>query len=238
MHAGRIRVSQTTLIISAHPDDDVLGCGGTIAKLTKRGVFVHLAFLTDGVGARGNTGNSAATEQAALERRRAAAHKSAEILGVASVSFDDLPDNSLDSVPLLDVTKRVEALIEEHCPNTIFTHHAGDLNIDHRVVHQAVATACRPQRGLPVQTLLAFEVPSSTEWQSPGSEYPFVPNWFVDISDFLDQKLAAMSAYAEELRDWPHPRSLSGIEHLARWRGATIGCDAAEAYVLVRNLIR
>lgn len=230
-------MSKVALIVAAHPDDEVLGCGGTIAKLTNEGTPVHLAFLADGVGSRDNNARLTATEQAALNRRRAAARQAAEILGVASVCFDDLPDNRLDCVPLLNVTQRVEVLIAKHRPHTIFTHHAGDLNIDHRVVHQAVVTACRPQRDLPVRTILAFEVSSSTEWQSPGSEYPFAPNWFVDISTFLEKKLAAMEAYADELRDWPHPRSRKGIEHLARWRGATIGCDAAEAFVLVRNLI-
>ena len=150
---------------------------------------------------------------------------------------DDLPDNRLDSIPLLDITRRVEALIEQHRPATVFTHHADDLNIDHRRVHQAVMTACRPQRGHPVRTLLCFEVPSSTEWQPSGSGAPFAPNWFVDISDTLARKLAALDAYAAELRDWPHPRSRQGVEHLARWRGATVGCEAAEAFMLARCLV-
>jgi LmbE family N-acetylglucosaminyl deacetylase len=194
---------------------------------------VHLAFLTDGIGARHP---DAAPRQAEREQRRAAAAAAARILGAASLSFDDLPDNRLDSVPLLVIAQKVEALIDQHRPTTLFTHHAGDLNIDHRRTHQAVITACRPQRGHSVRTLLCFELPSSTEWQPPGSGLAFTPHWFVDISTTLVGKLAALDAYADELRDWPHPRSRQGIEHLARWRGASVGCDAAEAFMLARHL--
>lgn len=226
-------MSNRTLIIAAHPDDEVLGCGGAILKLTRAGAEVHLAFLADGIGARNPDPGQ---QQAELAQRRAAAQAAARILGVASLSFDDLPDNRLDSIPLLDITQKVEALIDQHRPTTLFTHHAGDLNVDHRRTHQAVITACRPQRGHPVRTLLCFEQPSSTEWQPPGSGLAFTPHWFVDISTTLAGKLAALEAYAAELRDWPHPRSRQGIEHLARWRGASVGCDAAEAFMLARHL--
>ena len=228
----------TVLVIAAHPDDEALGCGGTIARYAAEGYEVHLAFLADGVGARGTPGGELAQqEREALNRRRAAARKAAAILGAASVSFDDLPDNQLDSLPLLDITQSVEALIAQHQPSIVLTHHAGDLNIDHRRVHQAVITACRPQRGHCVRTLMAFEVPSSTEWQPPGSGPAFEPNWFVDISETLVKKCAALDAYHEEMRDWPHPRSLEAVEHLARWRGATVGCEAAEAFMLMRFMV-
>ncbi len=226
-------MSNRTLIIAAHPDDEVLGCGGAILKLTEAGAEVHLAFLSDGIGARNP---DPASRQAELEQRRAAAQAAAHILGAASLSFDDLPDNQLDSIPLLVIAQKVEALIDRHRPTTLFTHHAGDLNLDHRRTHQAVITACRPQRGHPVRTLLCFELPSSTEWQPPGSGLAFTPHWFVDISTTLERKLAALDAYATELRDWPHPRSRQGIEHLARWRGASVGCEAAEAFMLARHL--
>jgi len=211
----------------------VLGCGGTIARMADEGVAVHIAFLADGVGARGSLSGKA---QSPLGERRAAAEKAGDILGAASVSFDDLPDNQLDSVPLLTVVQRVEALITQYRPGTVITHHAGDLNVDHRVVHEAVMTACRPQSGHPVRTLLCFEVPSSTEWQPPGSDIVFAPNWFVDITDTLQRKMSALESYAMEMRDWPHPRSMKGVEHLARWRGATVGCETAEAFVLARSI--
>jgi LmbE family N-acetylglucosaminyl deacetylase len=107
--------------------------------------------------------------------------------------------------------------------------------VDHRVVYQAVVTACRPQPEHSVKTLLLFEIPSSTEWQPPAFS-PFAPNWFVDISATLAIKLDALAAYESELRDWPHPRSLKAVEHLARWRGATVGVEAAESFVLAREI--
>lgn len=226
-------MTQSILILAAHPDDEVLGCGGTIAKLADEGAAVHVAFLADGVFSRAGEEQA---QQRELASRRAAAQKSCDILGVKSVSFGDFPDNRMDTVALLDITKAVEELIAEHRPDTVFTHHAGDVNIDHRRIHEAVVTACRPQSGHPVKTLLCFEVPSSTEWQLPGSAPAFTPNWFVDISVTLGRKLAALEAYAEELRAWPHPRSRQGVEHLVHWRGATVGVDAAEAFMLGRQL--
>lgn len=226
-------MTHSILILAAHPDDEALGCGGTIAKLADEGATVHVAFLADGVLSR--AGEQTA-QQLELTSRRAAAQKACEILGVKSVSFGDFPDNRMDTIPLLDITKAVEALISKHQPEMVFTHHAGDVNIDHRRLHEAVVTACRPQRSHPVKTLLCFEVPSSTEWQLPGSAPAFTPNWFVDISATLVRKLTALEAYAEELRAWPHPRSRKGVEHLAHWRGATVGVDAAEAFILGRQL--
>jgi len=226
-------MSRSLLIVAAHPDDEVLGCGGTIAKLADKGAIVHVAFLADGVFSRVG---AQATQQLELMGRRDAALKACKILGVKSVSFGDFPDNRMDSIALLDITQAVESLVTKHQPDTVFTHHAGDVNVDHRRLHEAVVTACRPQQGHPVKTLLCFEVASSTEWQLSGSAPAFTPNWFVDISTTLDRKLAALEAYAEELRSWPHPRSRQGVEHLAHWRGATVGVDAAEAFMLGRQL--
>lgn len=224
---------KSILVIAAHPDDEVLGCGGAIAKLAYEGASVHVAFLADGVFSRVG---EAGVQPDELAARRAAAQKSCNILGAESVFFGDFPDNRMDTIALLDIIKPIEALVAKHQPDTVFTHHAGDVNIDHRRIHEAVVTACRPQRGHPVKTLLCFEVPSSTEWQLPGSAPAFAPNWFVDISGTLGRKLAALDAYAAELRDWPHPRSRQGVEHLAHWRGSTVGADAAEAFMLGRQL--
>lgn len=225
---------QSILILAAHPDDEVLGCGGTIAKLSDQGSIVHVAFLADGVFSRdGNV----LTQYDDLQVRRAAAQKACDILGANSVSFGDFPDNRMDTVALLEIIKTLEKLIEKYKPDVVLTHHAGDVNIDHRRIHEAAVTACRPQLGHSVKTLLCFEVPSSTEWQLPGSAQPFTPNWYVNITDTLDRKLAALDAYSSELRDWPHPRSRRGVEHLAHWRGATVGVDAAEAFILGRQLL-
>jgi LmbE family N-acetylglucosaminyl deacetylase len=224
---------KSIIVVAAHPDDEVLGCGGTIAKLADEGAAIHVAFLADGVFSRAG---DQTMQQEELYIRRAAAEKACHILGVKSVFFGDFPDNRMDTIALLDIINVVEKLIAEYQSDTVFTHHAGDVNIDHCRTHEAVVAACRPQRGHPVKTLLCFEVPSSTEWQLPGSAPVFAPNWFVDISDTLDRKFAALDAYAAELRDWPHPRSRQGVEHLVRWRGATIGVEAAEAFMLGRQL--
>ncbi|WP_419176997.1 PIG-L deacetylase family protein [Desulfosediminicola sp.] len=226
-------MTRSILILAAHPDDEVLGCGGTIAKYVDEGMIVNVAFLADGVLSRKGEFTD---QQRELTSRRDAAQKACLILGVESVSFGDFPDNCLDTIPLLEITQAVEALIMKHQPDLVFTHHAGDVNIDHRRVHEATVTACRPQQGHSVKTILCFEVPSSTEWQFYGSAPSFTPNWFVDISGTLERKLAALDAYKEELRGWPHPRSLRGVEHLAHWRGATVGVDAAEAFMLGRKL--
>ncbi len=224
---------KSILILAAHPDDEVLGCGGTIAKLSDEGASVHVAFLADGVFSRKEADT---LQQKQLLDRREAARKACDILGVKTVTFGDYPDNRMDSIPLLDIAQSVEQLIDLYLPELVFTHHSGDVNIDHRRLHEAVVTACRPQKGHSVKTILCFEVSSSTEWQLPGSAPVFSPNWFVDISATLDRKVSAMEAYADELRPWPHPRSLKGIKYLAHWRGATIGVNAAEAFMLGRNL--
>lgn len=226
-------MNRTILILAAHPDDEVLGCGGTLARFADRGTTVHVAFLADGVFSR--TGDIG-VQKAELSARRVAAQKACGILGVKSVFFGEFPDNRMDTIALLDIIKPIETLIAKYQPDTIFTHHAGDVNIDHRRIHEAVVTACRPQSGSSVKTLLSFEVPSSTEWQLPGSAPVFAPNWFVDISGTLERKLAALDAYSDELRNWPHPRSRRGVEYLARWRGATIGVEAAEAFILGRQI--
>jgi N-acetylglucosamine malate deacetylase 1 len=193
---------------------------------------VHVAFLADGVSSR--PGHESDHVQV-LATRRAAAATACRILGAQLPIFHDLPDNQLDTIPLLRITKIIEDLILNYEPDTVFTHHGGDLNIDHRRVHQAVVTACRPQPDHAVSTIFFFEVPSSTEWQAPGGGHGFEPNWFEDISSTLEKKLSALDAYAEELRAWPHPRSRNGIEALARWRGATAGVGAAEAFILGRH---
>lgn len=226
-------MAESVLVVAAHPDDEVLGCGGTIAKLSDQGASIHVAFIADGVSSRDGQGLVRAPQ---LQQRHQAARDACRILGVETVSFGDYPDNRLDTVALLDLTQSIESLIAVHQPALVLTHHGGDLNIDHRRVHQAVATACRPQRGHSVTTLLCFEVASSTEWQLQSPTPNFAPNWFVDISETLSRKFEALEAYAVEIRDWPHPRSRKGILAIAEWRGATVGVDAAEAFMLGRKI--
>jgi N-acetylglucosamine malate deacetylase 1 len=223
------------LIIVAHPDDEVLGCGATIAKWSKSGEEVHILIMAEGSTSRDHTRNRKAhkDELSALAK---SAHLAGEILGASSVKLLDFPDNRMDSVDLLDVIKAIESHIENIQPNTVATHHTGDVNIDHKIVHDAVITACRPQPGHPVQRILVFEVPSSTEWQFSDSVGVFRPNWFVDVSQTLEIKMQALKAYSSEMRLWPHARSMQNIRHIAHVRGATLGVDAVEAFMLLRGL--
>lgn len=220
------------LVVAAHPDDEVLGCGGTIARLAAAGREVHVLLLADGESSRLQA-NSAEI----LAARNAAAEAAGRMLGCSSTETLTLPDNRMDELALLDVVRQVETRVERLRPAMVLTHHSGDVNIDHRIAHEACVVACRPVPGHPVRELLFFEIPSSTEWRPPASAAVFAPNYFVDISAVLDRKMAALEAYASELRAFPHPRSPAAVEALARWRGATMGVAAAEAFVLGRRIV-
>ncbi len=222
-------------VIVAHPDDEVLGCGATIAKHARSGDIVHVLILAEGLTSRDKKQNRNKYTKK-ISKLAKEAHKANTIMGVSSLTIEGLPDNRLDSLDLLDIIKIIEKFIDRYKPERIYTHHAGDLNIDHQLIHQAVTTACRPLPDCSVNTLLFFEIASSTEWQLPNSAPSFEPNWFVEVNDTLDLKLQALDAYKTEIRNWPHPRSTKAIKHLARWRGATIANDAAEAFVLGRHI--
>lgn len=225
------------LVIAAHPDDEVLGCGGTMARHADNGDEVHVVILVEGVTSRDQKRDRQNREKD-LSKLGEAAHKANDILGTTSLTLHDFPDNRLDTVSLLDITKVVEDYIESIQPTIIYTQHGGDLNIDHRRVHEAVVTACRPKpTNHSVQTLLSFEVASSTEWQTPGTAPIFAPNWYVDIDNSLERKIKALEAYGDEIIEWPNARSIPAVTHLARWRGANIGVNAAEAYMLGRRMI-
>lgn len=227
--------AQQVLIVAAHPDDEVLGCGGTIARHADAGDQVQVLIVAEGATSRQQQRDrtQASDELSALAQ---AAHKAGAILGAQGVELLALPDNRLDSLDRLDLTKLIEERIAHHQPRVVYVHHAGDVNVDHRRLHEAVVTACRPTPGHSVLRLLSFEVASSTEWQPPGSAPAFQPNWFVDISTQWPRKREALAVYANEMRPWPHARSLEALEHLARWRGAQVGVEAAEAFCLLRQL--
>ena len=223
-------------VIAAHPDDEVLGCGGTIARRVRAGGEVVSLIVAEGVTSRDGARDSA-TRASDIAQLREAARAANLTLGVRTVEFGGLPDNRLDSIDLLDVVKLVEAFIERHKPHIVFTHAAVDLNIDHEIVSRAVSTACRPLPTSQISSLLFFEVPSSTEWQLNSAKGVFWPNWYEDISQTLEVKLEALRRYASEMRPWPHPRSFEAVEALARWRGASVGLAAAEAFSLGRELV-
>lgn len=215
---------QTILVVAAHSDDEVLGCGGTLLRHVAQGDEVHVMFLTNGVGARGS-------DDGANERSNACKNVMNEA-GVISFRQLDYPDNQLDTIALLEIVRVVENVISEINPTIIYTHFEGDLNVDHRICSAAVSTACRPLPNTVHTQIFAFEVPSSTEWSSNNN---FKPTHFVNIEGFLDGKFNLMSLYKDEIRSFPHPRSLKAIDALAKWRGSTSGFRAAEAFVSIQS---
>jgi len=224
----------TILVVAAHPDDEVLGCGASMAKWSNAGIEVNVLIMAEGATSRDKVRNreKRIDELSVLAK---SARSAGKILGVSSVQLLDFPDNRMDSVDRLEVIKAVEEHIKLLKPVTVVTHHSGDLNIDHRIIHEAVVTACRPEPGNRVRRLLSFEINSSTEWQ-PDSVSSFQPSWFEDVSGSISRKLQALEAYSIEIRPWPHSRSLKAVEHLARWRGSTVGTEAAEAFMLLREV--
>jgi LmbE family N-acetylglucosaminyl deacetylase len=222
------------LVVVAHPDDEVLGCGGTIARFTREGHEVHIAILGEGITSRYQERDQA--DRALVDALHDRSHQVAKILGAKDVFLYQLPDNRFDSVPLLDVVKIIEDLVTHLKPEIIYTHHGGDLNIDHTVVHRAVLTATRPIAGQPVREIYAFEIPSSTEWAFQQFAPSFRPNVFVDISQTLTLKSQAMSHYESEVRTFPHPRSSEALAVIARRWASVVGCEAVEAFELVRSI--
>lgn len=223
-----------TLIIAAHPDDEVLGCGGTIARLNQQGHEVYLAILGEGITSRFSKRDK--VDFSLVEKLRADSIKVADLLGAKEIFHYDLPDNRFDTVPLLDIVKTIEELIEKIYPEAVYTHHGGDLNIDHAVVFRAVLTATRPKPSSPVRELFSYEVPSSTEWSFNNFRPRFDPNFFVDIKDTLEVKIQAMGIYESELNAFPHPRSPESITAIARRWGSVAGLDAAEAFQMIRKI--
>ena len=227
-------LDKRVLVIAAHPDDEILGCGGTLAKFIKEGCYVSVIILSDGILSR--IDESSLLDREKISHRQQCAINANNVLGVQDLQFCLFPDNQMDTVPLLEVVKAIEKEIDRVKPEIVLTHHYGDVNVDHSIVHEAVLAACRPQPGHSAHTLMFFEIPSSTEWRPASSPESFKPNWFVDISKTLDFKLKAMKEYENEVRNFPHPRSLESIEHLAGWRGASVGVFAAEAFELGRRI--
>lgn len=226
----------TVLVVAAHPDDEVLGCGGTIARHAADGDEVHVLLVAEGATSRDPERDPQARGQE-IEALQDAAARAAQILGAEAPRFAGLPDNRLDGVDLLEVVKMVEGAVAELRPAVVYTHHGGDLNVDHRIVHRAAVTACRPLPGSCVRAVYAFETVSSTEWASSAGD-AFHAARFVDITRHLEVKKRALACYASEMRAFPHARSIEAVEALARLRGASAGVEAAEAFSVVREVLK
>jgi N-acetylglucosamine malate deacetylase 1 len=222
---------QRVLVVVAHPDDETLGAGGTIARLVAEGAEVWVCIVCDGVTAR----------HSEVDRQKECARQACGLLGAGRVVFLDLPDQRLDSLSLIDVISPIEDCIAELRPDTVLTHFEEDVNQDHGVVFRAAMVATRPAPGSGVSTVMCFETASSTEWAPPFAGSTFAPNFYVDIARTLPIKVEAMAAYAgahvSEVKQFPHPRSLEAVSVYARRHGVTVGMEAAEPFMLVRGVI-
>ena len=226
-------MNKKILVVAAHPDDEILGCGGTILRHIEDKDRVHVIILSEGVTSRDESRDTE-FRRAELSQLHQAAQKAAEFMGVEDIILFDFPDNRMDGVTLLDVVKKIEKKINDFQPDTIYTHHAGDVNVDHKIAHKAVVTACRPLPDTSVKDIYFFETLSSTEWQIMSPNNIFCPNVFIDIENYIDKKIAALHYYESEMREYPHSRSYDAIKILAQQRGFTVGCHYAEAFMLGR----
>lgn len=218
------------LVVVAHADDEVIGCGGTLTKHKNAGDEVRIIYMTNGVGARNDINQHHATE------RLTAQQKSCQQLKVKDFYNFDYPDNNMDSTSLIEVVKSIEGVLKAYDATIIYTHHGGDLNIDHQIVHRAVMTAARPMPSSTINKILTFEVNSSTEWSNENIGNSFIPNYYIDISNELAEKEQLLQCYQEEMHAYPHSRSVAAILNRNKVRGSDVGRVAAEAFMLIRSV--
>ncbi len=216
------------LIVAAHPDDEILGCGGTILKF-KKTHNIEVMFMTDGVSSRSNIKSLKASKKTRINE----CLKVFNYLKIKKPIFNSFPDNEMDSVPFINIVRTIEKKVFSYKPDIIITHFENCLNIDHQLTFKAVVTACRPIKKSSVKKILSFEVPSSTDW-TLNNKKNFNPNYFVDISKFIKQKINALKIYKSEIRKYPHSRSLKNVKALAQVRGTSCGRNYAEAFVVSR----
>lgn len=222
------------LIIAAHPDDEILGCGGTILKNIKYGNKVNILYISDGVGGRyADKSNKKIykdindRKNMAINASKFAKFKIVDFLGLENLELNKYRHNYVNN-KIFDILKKIK-------PNVIYTNHPGDNNIDHRITFESTYTACRPNEYFKVKEFYTYEVPSSTDWASPSNQF-FIPKKFVDIGDFYKKKRKLLSFYNKELRKHPHPRSLKNIDALETYRGGMCGAKKAEAFDVIRIL--
>lgn len=225
------------LVVAAHPDDEILGVGGTVARHVASGDKVYAIILGEGQTSRGEHRED--ISQDVVRELHQNTMESAKAVGYTDVYFENFPDNRFDQVDLLDIVKAVEKKVRELKPDIVYTHYSGDLNIDHQYTARAVLTATRPIGDYCVSEIYAFETLSSSEWNFDYSAQPaFCPNVFVDITDYYANKENAMNCYVSELCEFPHPRSLKGMDVLSKTRGMAAGMERAEAFMLVRKCVK
>jgi LmbE family N-acetylglucosaminyl deacetylase len=216
------------LVIVAHPDDEILGVGGAIKKHSKIGDEIYCLILGQGITSRGKS------DKESINNLRQDSFRAGKIVGFKEIFFEEFPDQRFDSVDFLEVVKKIEEYIKKIGPSILYTHYYNDLNLDHQITSKAVITACRPCNKDCPKEILCFETLSSTEWQLIGKR--FKPNIYVDIENEIEAKTLALTEYSSEIREYPHPRSVEGIQILAQYRGMECGKRYAEAFKLMRKV--
>lgn len=214
------------LVVAAHPDDEVIGCGGTLIRHNNRGDEIFIIFMTNGEGSRKIT---------KIKNRLKSAKKVCKYLGVKEFFFFNFPDNAMDTIPLLKIVKKLETIIKKIKPNIIYTHHYGDLNIDHKIVNQAVLTATRPEPGNTVKNIFSFEINSSTEWNFANRSI-FNPTYFTDITGQIEKKKELLDIYIDEMRQKNHSRSKESIINLSKLRSKIVGLKHVESFEVLRYI--
>ena len=215
---------QKILVIAPHPDDEVLGCGGTIKKYAQLGANISLCVVTVAYMPQW-------TEDFIKDRPRQI-RAAADVLGVKDIYPLDFPTVRLDTLPQKELNEKIADVVRKVKPDTLYMPHRGDLNRDHQLVHEAALVAARPTAGQSIKHVLAYEARSETEW----GFLPFIPTVYEDITDEMESKVEAMRVYASEVKDFPHPRSLEAIDALAKTRGSEAGLKRAEAFMLIRSI--
>ena len=232
------------LVIVAHPDDEVLGMGGTLRKLSVKNHDIKVVFLATGIAARRSDKFRNETKyeinktlikkmEEQIKKLRLDAKRALKILGIKNIEFFNFPDNEMDMVSNLEITKTIENIIKKFKPDVIYTHTKNDINVDHRAIFNATITATRPSTRVNVKKVICFEVPSSSEWNFGDT---FSPNIFVDIKRELSYKKKAIQTYKTELKKFPHPRSANSLDIIAKRWGTVSGFEASEAFELIREL--
>lgn len=229
--------NKNIMVVVAHPDDELLGLGATMHKLIKKyKVNTHVVILGEGLTSRSDE-RDLESWKADLDKHKNDIEAAKNEIGYHSVSVYDFPDNRFDTVALLDLIKVIEKEKSEFKPQLIFTHHGGDVNIDHQRTFDAVLTACRPMKDEISKTIVTFETPSGTEWRASSDPRHFIPNWYMEVSeDDIHAKISGMEKYRFERREYPHPRSPKALKIHARDVGVSVGCKFAERFCLVRSI--
>lgn len=232
-----IKKNKKILVVAAHPDDEILGCGGSLLYFKSKGYKIRVIFMSDGESSR-NLKNKKKEKQLITLRKNQAKLVSKKSKFINPVFFD-YPDNQMDTISLLEIVKKVENEIKNFKPSIIFTHFENDLNVDHKVAFNAVLTATRPKSKTFVEKIFCFEISSSTNFSFYNDKNKvFNPNVYIDISKFIKKKLTLLQIYKSEMRPWPHPRSIQGLKNLAKNRGSEIGSKFAEAFINIREIIK